>query len=76
MTFAIFFTFFAIFYDFVCDFFGGNRDREPGGNREPGAGSRGNPEIKAGGTDRGGAQYRLFNKLSKNPLRIPKGIPS
>ena len=30
----------------------------------------------AGGTGRGGVHHQLFNTLYKNPLEIPKGIPS
>ena len=37
---------------------------------------RGNPWAVAGGTRPGASQYRFFKKLDKNPLEIPKGIPS
>ena len=36
----------------------------------------GNPQGGSGGTLEGQAQSQHFKKLYKNPLEIPKGIPS
>ena len=36
----------------------------------------GNPQGGSGGTLKGGAQSQPFELLYKNPLEIPKGIPS
>ena len=36
----------------------------------------GNPQAAAGGTLEGHRQYQPFKSLYKNPLEIPKGIPS
>ena len=38
--------------------------------------ARGTGQTDPGGTCRGGPQYQAFKKLSKNPLEIPKVIPS
>ena len=43
---------------------------------EPSGGNWGNPQAATGVTQMGGRQSQPFKKLYKNPLEIPKDIPS
>ena len=59
MAFLLLFVDFFYFFVTFCDFLRPGEPRDLGQGTLPGAGSRGNPEFAAGGTDRGGLQYRL-----------------